>query len=111
MYCSSRTRSVSDRLSSCSFLSGIISEKFFSLQGMKDNEKDISIVFDLGGVIFDWNPRHLYRKLFQDDHDKMEWFLSNICTQDWNVKQDAGRPFSEAVAELVALYPDHEELI
>ena len=71
----------------------------------------LSIVFDLGGVLFDWNPRHLYKKLFPNDLESMEWFLSNICTQEWNVKQDAGRLFSEAVAELIALYPDYEDLI
>jgi 2-haloacid dehalogenase len=71
----------------------------------------LSIIFDLGGVLFDWNPRHLYRKLFPGDAEKMEWFLSNICTQDWNVKQDAGRPFSEAVAELIERHPEYEDLI
>jgi 2-haloacid dehalogenase len=71
----------------------------------------LTIIFDLGGVLIDWNPRYLYRKLFIDDPDAMEWFLSNVCTQDWNVRQDAGRSFTEAVAELVAHYPAYEDLI
>lgn len=66
-----------------------------------------TIVFDLGGVLIDWDPRHLYRQLF-DDTEKMEWFLENICHSDWNMQQDAGRPFADAVAELVGLYPDFE---
>jgi 2-haloacid dehalogenase len=71
----------------------------------------LSIIFDLGGVLIDWNPRHLYRKLFKDDPESMEWFLSNICTHDWNLKLDAGRPFTEAIDELSDLYPQYEELI
>ena len=68
-------------------------------------------VFDLGGVLVDWNPRYLYRKLFGGDEAAMERFLATICTQAWNECQDAGRPFAEANAELVARYPDQVELI
>ncbi len=69
-----------------------------------------TVIFDLGGVLIDWNPRHLYRKLF-DDEAEMEHFLSTICTSDWNEQQDAGRPVSEAVAELAAQWPQHTDLI
>lgn len=69
-----------------------------------------SVVFDLGGVLIDWNPRHLYRKVF-DSEEEMEWFLSNICTYEWNVKQDGGRPFRDAIAELTALYPGYSDKI
>jgi 2-haloacid dehalogenase len=58
-----------------------------------------TIIFDFGGVLIDWNPRHLYRKMFDNDAE-MEWFLENICNNAWNLKQDAGRPFAEAVAIL-----------
>jgi 2-haloacid dehalogenase len=68
------------------------------------------IVFDLGGVLIDWNPRHLYRRLFADEAE-MEGFLSEICTPHWNEQQDAGRSFAEAVELLVREYPAHEELI
>ena len=61
-------------------------------------------VFDLGGVLIDWNPRHLYRKVFTD-HERMEWFLANICNHDWNIQQDAGRSFDEAVKEASARHP------
>lgn len=68
-------------------------------------------VFDLGGVLVDWNPRYLYRKLFGGDEAAMEHFLATVCTQGWNECQDAGRSFAEATAELVARYPDKVELI
>jgi 2-haloacid dehalogenase len=68
------------------------------------------IVFDLGGVLIDWNPRHLYRKLF-DDEAAMERFLSEVCNSEWNLCQDAGRPFEQAVAELAVVHPEQRELI
>jgi 2-haloacid dehalogenase len=68
-------------------------------------------VFDLGGVLVDWNPRYLYRKLFDGDEKAMECFLATICTPSWNAQQDAGRPFAEACALLRSLHPDQAELI
>jgi len=72
--------------------------------------KPTAVVFDLGGVLIDWNPRYLYRTLF-DDEAEMETFLSEVTTQEWNAQQDAGRPWSEAVEALVAQHPDRRELI
>ncbi len=69
-----------------------------------------TVVFDLGGVLIDWNPRHLYRKLFSDDA-AMEDFLANVCTGAWNAQQDAGRPFADGVALLSAEHPDKTDLI
>lgn len=69
-----------------------------------------SVVFDLGGVLIDWNPRYVYRELF-DDEEQMEWFLGNICTSEWNAQQDAGRTFKEATKELLEKHPEHEALI
>jgi len=51
-----------------------------------------AVVFDLGGVLIDWNPRYLYRQLFPGDVEGMERFLSEVCTSTWNERQDAGRP-------------------
>jgi 2-haloacid dehalogenase len=68
-------------------------------------------VFDLGGVLVDWNPRYLYRKLFGADEAAMEAFLAEVCSPEWNECQDAGRLFTEANAELVARHPDKAELI
>lgn len=68
------------------------------------------VVFDLGGVLIDWNPRHLYRKLFQHEAE-MEDFLANICTAQWNLQQDAGRSFTEACAALKLEHPDKADMI
>ena len=70
-----------------------------------------AVVFDLGGVLIDWNPRYLYRKLFAGDEPAMEQFLATICTQEWNERQDAGRSFAEATALLKAGHPDKSALI
>ncbi|UPG91924.1 HAD family phosphatase [Luteibacter aegosomaticola] len=69
------------------------------------------VIFDFGGVIVDWNPRHLYRKLFGDDEAGMERFLAEVTTPEWNLRQDAGRPWKEAVAELTAAHPSQVDLI
>ena len=73
-------------------------------------QRDIAI-FDLGGVLLDWNPRHLYRKLFPGDAAGMEQFLATVCTNEWNRCQDAGRPCAEAVRLLTAEHPGKAELI
>ncbi len=69
-----------------------------------------TVVFDLGGVLVDWNPRHLYRDLF-DDAQAMEDFLGNVCTPAWNECQDAGRTVAEAESELLDRHPRHESMI
>lgn len=69
-----------------------------------------AVVFDFGGVLFDWSPHHLYRKLIADDQER-QWFLDNICTQTWNTEQDAGRTLAEATRLLVTQHPQHESLI
>lgn len=70
-----------------------------------------TVVFDLGGVLIDWNPRYLYRSLFDGDDAAMERFLADVCTPEWNHRQDEGRPWADAVAELVARWPEHRERI
>ena len=55
-----------------------------------------TIVFDLGGVLIDWNPRHLYRKLFGGNEAAMEHFLATVCTHEWNRGQDAGPTFARS---------------
>lgn len=67
-------------------------------------------VFDIGGVLIDWNPRYLYRKLF-DDAAEMEAFLADVCSPAWNLSLDGGKSFAEGVAELTARFPEHEALI
>jgi 2-haloacid dehalogenase len=68
------------------------------------------IVFDLGGVLIDWNPRYMYRKIFDNEND-MDLFLSEVCTPEWNIQQDAGRSLAEATAERIALFPQKQSLI
>lgn len=68
-------------------------------------------VFDLGGVLIDWNPRYLYRKLFDGDDRAMEHFLANVCTASWNDQQDAGRTFAEGCALLKKIHPGKADLI
>lgn len=69
-----------------------------------------NIVFDFGGVLMDWNPRYYYKGKFDSD-EQMEYFLKNICTDEWNIQQDAGRSLQEATEERVAKFPEYEQYI
>ena len=73
-------------------------------------QKFDTIIFDLGGVLIDWSPRYLYRKIFKTEKE-IDWFLSNICTSEWNEEQDAGRSFEEGTKELLKKFPEHEAAI
>ncbi|WP_372617825.1 HAD family hydrolase [Falsiroseomonas sp.] len=68
------------------------------------------VVFDVGNVLIRWDPRHLYRRLFEAEAE-MERFLAEVCTDAWNIEQDRGRTWAEAIAERVALFPQHDALI
>jgi 2-haloacid dehalogenase len=68
------------------------------------------VVFDIGGVLLDWNPDYLYRELIPDAGQR-EHFLTAVATPEWNLQMDAGRPWAEAVAELTSLHPQHAEWI
>jgi 2-haloacid dehalogenase len=74
------------------------------------SQKITTIIFDLGGVLIDWNPRYLYRKIFKTE-EEVTWFLNNICTSEWNDQQDAGRSFDEATRELIEKHPEYKEPI
>jgi 2-haloacid dehalogenase len=69
-----------------------------------------AVVFDIGGVLLHYDPRLLYRSLIPDT-DELEWFLAEVCSEEFNASLDAGCPFDDAAAELAARYPDHEALI
>ena len=69
-----------------------------------------AVVFDLGGVLIDWDPRYLYRKLLADEA-AVEEFLATVCTPEWNAELDRGRPFAEGVAELGERHPEHAAAI
>lgn len=70
-----------------------------------------SIIFDLGGVLIDWNPEYVFLEAFKGDREKMRWFLENICTSDWNENQDAGYPLDQATEDLIKKFPEHEQYI
>lgn len=69
-----------------------------------------TIIFDLGAVLIDWNPRYVYKNMFVTE-DAMEYFLSEICTSQWNEQQDAGRLFADATKELIDQYPHYTKEI
>ena len=74
--------------------------------------KDINaIIFDLGGVLIDWNPEYVFLDVFDGDRDKMQWFFDTICTHDWNENQDAGYPMAQATEDRVAMFPEYENEI
>jgi 2-haloacid dehalogenase len=77
---------------------------------MLAHERNV-VIFDLGGVLIDWDPRHLYRKLFCGNEAAMEHFLTTVCTGEWNRGQDAGRRFADAARSLKHQHPDKGELI
>ena len=66
-----------------------------------------TIIFDLGGVLIDWNPRYVYRKIFKTE-EEVDWFLQNVTTPEWNENQDAGYPLHKATEELIAKHPEWE---
>ena len=70
----------------------------------------MNVVFDLGNVLLKWDPRLLYTQYFENE-EEMEWFLAHVCTNAWNLEQDRGRSFAEAVKELAREFPDYAEAI
>ena len=74
------------------------------------NKRITTLVFDLGGVLVDWNPEYLYRNIFPDEKER-SWFLTNVCTLDWNEEQDGGRSLQEGTEYLVKKFPGHEASI
>ncbi len=70
-----------------------------------------AVVFDLGKVLIDWDPRYLYQKYFPGSPEAMEQFLAEVCSMAWHTRCDAGVPMAENVAALMALHPDKAGLI
>ncbi len=69
-----------------------------------------TIIFDLGNVLVDWNPMHVYRDYFESQ-EKRDYFFENICTAAWNEEQDEGKSIVEATQTLVGKFPDWEKPI
>ena len=70
-----------------------------------------NVIFDLGGVLIDWNPAYVYLKVFNGDKKKMHWFFNEICTNEWNENQDAGYSLQKATEDRVKIFPQYEEWI
>ena len=75
------------------------------------NAKINTIIFDLGGVLIDWQPAYVFLKEFRGNQEKMDEFLNTICAWEWNLNQDAGYPLDKATQERIALFPKYERLI
>jgi 2-haloacid dehalogenase len=70
-----------------------------------------TIIFDLGGVLIDWNPSYVFNDDYFDSREKRDYFFENICTPGWNENQDAGYPIAKATEEKIALFPEWEKEI
>lgn len=70
-----------------------------------------TIIFDLGGVLIDWNPAYVFLEVFNNDQKKMQWFFDHVCTYEWNENQDAGYPIEKANEDLITLFPEYEKEI
>lgn len=69
-----------------------------------------TVIFDLGGVLIDWNPEYLFRDIFEEE-EEMRRFFEEVCTPAWNLQQDAGRPLEQATEEKVQEFPEYEPAI
>lgn len=96
----------------CGHKSICIMEKLESTAGTcpQGMEGIRNVVFDFGGVLIDWNPRYFFKSYFRDD-ERMEYFLTHVCSPEWNARQDAGRSLAEGVAEAKVLHPEFAEAI
>jgi 2-haloacid dehalogenase len=70
-----------------------------------------TIIFDLGGVLIDWNPEYVFNETYFDSMEKRDYFLTHICSSDWNERQDEGRSIVEATEELIKEFPEWETAI
>jgi 2-haloacid dehalogenase len=77
---------------------------------LKGAAEEPVVVFDIGNVLLDWNPKYLFRKIFAIESE-VDWFLDNICTMDWNLEQDRGRSWADGVAILSARHPEWADQI
>ena len=75
------------------------------------NKSINTIIFDLGGVLIDWDPAYVFNETYFETPEQRKYFFENICTNDWNENQDAGYPIAKATAEKLAEFPDWEKPI
>ena len=78
----------------------------------KNNTIDIkNIIFDLGGVLIDWNPDYVFLSAFKDDRVKLKEFYEKVCTFEWNENQDAGYSINKATEDRIKIFPEYEDQI
>ena len=70
----------------------------------------MKFLFDLGGVFFDWDPNHFYKNIFENEQER-KYFLTEVCNDEWNIKQDAGRTIADAECEIIPKFPHYEKEI
>ena len=70
----------------------------------------MKFLFDLGGVFFDWDPNHFFKNIFEKAEER-KYFLTEVCSDEWNIQQDAGRTIKEAESELIPKFPHYEKQI
>jgi len=70
-----------------------------------------TLIWDLGGVLIDWNPHYVFTEDYFESPEKRKFFFEQVCTSDWNENQDAGYPIAQATEERVALFPAWEKEI
>src|ERR1700689_933313 len=96
--------------SSAHSVSVILSRSVDMTARVRQTSETDAVVFDLGGVLLDWNPRYLYRRLI-DDEAELERFLTEVCTMEWHTAHDRGVPMAESSAALAAAHPQYAHLI
>ena len=69
-----------------------------------------TVVFDLGGVLVDWDPRCLLRKVMPGREAEMETLLADVLNHAWNLERDRGDSWPEAMARLKEEYPQWSEI-
>lgn len=69
-----------------------------------------TVLFDLGKVLLDWDPRYFYRRFFADEA-ALERFAREVIAPEWILEMDAGKPAAQAIAERSRLHPEHAALI
>ena len=70
----------------------------------------MKFLFDLGGVFFDWDPNHFYKDIFENEQER-KYFLTEVCNDEWNIQQDAGRTIADAESEIIPKFPHYEKEI
>ena len=72
--------------------------------------KPTVVVFDVGNVLYGWDPDSFLVRQIADDEARLR-FIEDVDLWSWHDSLDGGRPFAEAEAELSEKFPDYAHLI